>query len=111
MHSKDFTATKEFYSSVLGWSFEPVSDTDEFRYATGQLDGEGIVGVMDAASFLPAEVPSMWTVYFATADIDASTEKVVAAGGRVIRPVEMTPFGRIAEYRPDRRDVQAARRG
>ncbi|HTZ43126.1 MAG TPA: VOC family protein [Jatrophihabitans sp.] len=98
LHSKNFAASREFYAAVLGWGYQPMSDTDEFRYFTGQVNGETVAGLMDSASFLPAEVPSMWTVYFATADIDATVEKVVAAGGRVIRPPETTPFGRIGEF-------------
>jgi predicted enzyme related to lactoylglutathione lyase len=97
LHSKDFEASKSFYSQVFGWQLEPTSDTDEFRYYTGQVDGAPVAGMMDSASFLPPEVPSMWTVYFSAADIDVACEKATAAGGRVIRPPENTPFGRIAE--------------
>ena len=97
LHSKDFEASKNFYGEVFGWQYEPTSDTDEFRYYVGQIDGAPVAGLMDSAKFLPPEVPSMWTVYFSVADIDVACEKVTAAGGRVIRPPENTPFGRIAE--------------
>ncbi|MFL6161311.1 MAG: VOC family protein [Jatrophihabitantaceae bacterium] len=97
LHSKDFETSKSFYSQVFGWQLEPTSDTDEFRYCTGQVNGEPVAGVMDSARFLPPEVPSMWTVYFSTADVDAACERATAGGGRLIRPPEDTPFGRIAE--------------
>lgn len=97
LHSKDFEASKRFYAEVFGWQFEPTSDTDDFRYFTGQVGGEPVAGMMDAKQFLPAEVPSMWTVYFSVADVDAACEQVTAGGGRVTRPPEDTPFGRIAE--------------
>jgi uncharacterized protein len=97
LHSKDFEASKNFYGEVFGWQYEPTSDTDEFRYYVGQIDGGPVAGLMDSAKLLPPEVPSMWTVYFSVADIDVTCEKVTAAGGRVIRPPENTPFGRIAE--------------
>jgi predicted enzyme related to lactoylglutathione lyase len=97
LHSKDFEASKGFYAEVFGWQLEPTSDTDDFRYVTGQIGGEPVAGMMDSQRFLPPEVPSMWTVYFSVADIDAACEKATAGGGRVLRPPEDTPFGRIAE--------------
>jgi len=97
LHSKDFEASKNFYSQVFGWQLEPTSDTDEFRYYTGQLGGESVAGLMDSRTILPPEIPSMWTMYFSVDDIDAACERATAAGGRVIRPPEDTPFGRMAE--------------
>ncbi|HEU5270508.1 MAG TPA: VOC family protein [Jatrophihabitans sp.] len=98
LHSKDFEASKRFYAEVFGWQLEPTSDTDDFRYYTGQVDGQPVAGLMDSSKFLPPEVPSMWTVYFSVPDIDAAAEKVTAAGGRAVRPPEDTPFGRLGEF-------------
>jgi hypothetical protein len=53
--------------------------------------------MMDAASVLPAEAPSRWSVYFTVADVDATIAKLTELGGSVLRPAEDTPFGRIAE--------------
>lgn len=98
LHSKDFEASARFYAEVFGWQLEPTSDTDDFRYSTGQIDGQPVAGLMDSSKFLPPEVPSMWTVYFSVPDIDRAAEKVTAGGGRVLRPPEDTPFGRIGEF-------------
>jgi uncharacterized protein len=98
LHTNDFAASTRFYQDVFGWQLEVTSDTDEFRYVTGQVNGESVAGVMDAHSYLPADQPSAWTLYFSVADIDAASEKVTAGGGRVIRPAENTPFGRIGEF-------------
>ncbi len=97
VHSKDFAATVPFYASVFGWQMEKTSDTDEFRYFTGQVDGESVAGIMDSAGFLPPEVPSHWAVYFSVADADATIATAVELGGKVLRPAENTPFGRIAD--------------
>ena len=51
---------------------------------------------MDAAGYLPAEVPSNWQVYFAVADADAAIEKAVSMGARVVEGPEDSPFGRLA---------------
>ena len=97
LHTKDFETSKSFYAEVFGWQFEANSDTDEFRYFTGQVGGQTVAGLMDAKWTLPPEIPSLWTVYFSSADIDAACERVTAGGGKVVRQPEDTPFGRIAE--------------
>ncbi|HJQ01288.1 MAG TPA: VOC family protein [Jatrophihabitans sp.] len=97
LHSKDFPASKDFYGAVFGWNYQVMGDTDEFRYVTGQVDGQDVLGMMDASGYLPAEVPSHWAVYFSVEDVDAACAKAVELGGSVIRPAEDTPFGRIAD--------------
>lgn len=96
-HSKNFPTSKSFYGTVFGWELEPMSDTDDFRYVIAKVDGESVAGLMDSSSFLPAEVPSHWAVYFSVADADAAASKVAELGGTVVRPPEDTPFGRIAD--------------
>ena len=96
-HSKDFPASLDFYTKVFGWTIDKTSDTDEFRYFQGQINGETVAGLMDSKSFLPPEVPSHWAVYFSVEDVDATIEKVKANGGTVLRGAEDTPFGRIAD--------------
>jgi predicted enzyme related to lactoylglutathione lyase len=97
LHSKNFAASTEFYTSVFGWGIEKTGDTDEFRYYQGQINGETVAGMMDSAGFLPEQVPSHWAVYFSVPDTDEALAKVVELGGSVIRPAEDTPFGRIAD--------------
>ncbi|MCW2540391.1 MAG: Glyoxalase/bleomycin resistance protein/dioxygenase [Frankiales bacterium] len=97
VHSKDFPATVAFYEKIFGWTIEKTGDSDEFRYYQGQINGQTVAGMMDSKSFLPAEVPSHWAVYFSVADADESIAKVIELGGTVLRPAEDTPFGRIAD--------------
>jgi predicted enzyme related to lactoylglutathione lyase len=64
-----------------------------------QADAEDALipaGIMDASSFLPAEAPANWHVYFAVDNADETVEKTLARGGTVIQPAEDTPFGRNA---------------
>jgi predicted enzyme related to lactoylglutathione lyase len=95
--SKNFAASCAFYIAVFGWELEVMSDTDEFRYSTAKVDGETVAGLMDAASFLPEQVPSHWAVYFSVTDVDAAAARLVQLGGTVTRPAEDTPFGRMAD--------------
>jgi predicted enzyme related to lactoylglutathione lyase len=96
-HSKDFQGSKRFYETVFGWGWEIAGDTDDFRYYTPTVDGQAVGGMMDSASFLPAEVPSHWAVYFQVDSADDTVAKAVAEGATVLRPAEDTPYGRLVD--------------
>ena len=96
-HSKNFTASTAFYGSVFGWGWEVAGDTDDFRYRSATVDGHGVAGMMDSVGFLPAEIPSHWTIYFEVDDADASIARALELGGSLVRPAEDTPFGRLAD--------------
>jgi hypothetical protein len=96
-HSKNFAASTAFYATVFGWTMDKTSDTDQFRYFQGQIDGETVAGLMDSVGFLPPELPSHWAVYFSVGDADEAVQTAVGMGGSLLRPAEDTPFGRIAD--------------
>lgn len=96
LHTRDHGAAIAFYEKAFGWETEVASDTDDFRYTTLGKGDDQAAGVMDAANFLPEGVPSLWTVYFRTADADADVAKAVALGATVVEPTEDTPYGRLA---------------
>jgi hypothetical protein len=98
LHTRSFATAIAFYRSVFGWDTETVGDTDEFRYSVMRdPSGEGeLAGIMDASAFLPADVPSHWSVYWQVDDVDAAAAKVTALGGSVVMGAEDTPHGRLA---------------
>lgn len=96
LHTKDYGTAVKFYQDVFGWDTDVMSDTPDFRYTTLGAGDAAKAGIMDAAGYLPAEVPSNWQVYFAVADADAAIEKAVSMGARVIDGPEDSPFGRLA---------------
>jgi predicted enzyme related to lactoylglutathione lyase len=96
LQSKDFGTAKEFYAEVFGWTYDVTSDTEGFRYLTAKVGDDQVAGLLDAAPFLPPEVPSHWAVYFNVADVDAAVATAVAAGASVQMAPEDTPFGRMA---------------
>ena len=72
-----------------------MSDTDEFRYTTlGEGEGQ-LAGIMDDSPY-PGDEPAHWDVYFAVSDADAAIARIEELGGRVVRPAEDTPYGRLA---------------
>ncbi|MEI2276989.1 VOC family protein [Paenarthrobacter ilicis] len=94
--SKDYAAAIAFYQNVFGWQTDVMSDTPEFRYTTLGSGDDSKAGIMDAAGFLPEQVPSMWSVYFCVENTDATVEKAIALGATVTQPAEDSPFGRLA---------------
>src|SRR4051794_35134443 len=72
LHTRAFDASCEFYRSVFDWNLDITADTPEFRYASLEIGGEPLAGVIDATSFLPEGVPPNWAVYFGVDDADAT---------------------------------------
>jgi uncharacterized protein len=96
LHTSDFQGSLAFYRDVFGLESMLVSDTDEFRYAVLSANGQQVAGVADDSAHLAAGASS-WRVYLWTEDVDASAAKVTELGGKVLRPAEDTPWGRLAE--------------
>jgi len=94
--SKDYAASVAFYQNAFGWQTSIMSDTDEFRYTTLGTGDAAVAGIMDAAGFLPEQVPSLWQFYLGVTDVDAALGAVVALDGSVVRGAEDTLFGRMA---------------
>jgi uncharacterized protein len=89
----DYPRALEFYANAFGWDVHTVGDSDEFRYSTLGKDEEALAGVMDVSGTDDSEG---WSVYFATADTDATVAAAEEAGGAVVRAAEDTPYGRMA---------------
>jgi predicted enzyme related to lactoylglutathione lyase len=96
LHTRDHDGSVAFYRDVFGWDTHVASDTPEFRYTTLGEGENQLAGIMDASGFLPEGIPAHWSVYFGTADTDASLAMIVALGGSVVMPAEDTPYGRLA---------------
>lgn len=90
---KDAEAARAFYAALFNWEYE-VGGADTGGYAMCTLRGLNAAGMMGAA---PAEMPTVWTTYLATDDVDATLAKVTAAGGTVMMPaMDVMQAGRMA---------------
>jgi predicted enzyme related to lactoylglutathione lyase len=97
LHTRDYDASVQFYRDVFGWDTHVQGDAPDFRYTTlGTGDGMQ-AGIMDASAFMDAGAAAQWSIYFGTADTDASLARIVELGGSVVLPAEDTPFGRLAQ--------------
>ena len=81
----DVEKCQRFYNTVFEWSFDSNVMPDYTVVRTGRDPSGGIMTT-------PNDVtgPRM-TAYFMVADIGATLEKIVAAGGTVLKPEEPIP--------------------
>ncbi|MFF6958974.1 VOC family protein [Streptomyces sp. NPDC008317] len=93
--SRDTTAAAAYYGSLFGWEFEPGGPASG-GYGTFVRDGATVaaLGPLQDTGAHPA-----WTVYFETADADATTAAVEENGGTVrVPPMDVFDQGRLASY-------------
>jgi hypothetical protein len=96
LHTKTYESVVDYYREVFAWDAHTAASEPGFRYTTYGTGDHQRAGIMDAAAFLPEEVPSHWSVYFAVADADATAARALELGGSVVLAAEDTPYGRLA---------------
>jgi predicted enzyme related to lactoylglutathione lyase len=82
--TRDVPAAEAFYAGLFGWEYVK-APTDGVSYLTirsGGRDAGGIIG-MDTQW---EGIPPHWAVYFGAADVNATVERIQAAGGKVHVP-------------------------
>jgi predicted enzyme related to lactoylglutathione lyase len=85
----DMAVGRAFYSAVLGWDIPPGNEAFG-GYTTASVGDSG------AAGFMPNDgsSPTVWTLYFATTDADATSAAIIANGGAVLVPtMQVGDFG------------------
>ena len=73
-----------------------MTDTSAYPYTMLVRGDEGLAGIVDAAAIPNSRDPAHWSVYFGSADTDATLARTVELGGRVVVGAEDTPYGRLA---------------
>ncbi|MFC4426548.1 VOC family protein [Deinococcus navajonensis] len=88
--------SKAFYRALFGWVYGETSE-EYGHYAMAFQDGKVATGL---APLPPgAEMPSNWTVYFASDDIAADAERVKALGGQaVMGPLQIGEQGQMGVF-------------
>jgi len=101
LQSRNRDAAMAFYTEVLGWSWVPMENTGGPEYFVAEIaakegDDKSNGGAMSVPDSAPAEMPSMWFVYFAVDNCDNSVDDALKLGGSLFFPaMEMGP-GRFA---------------
>ena len=98
VQTTDQDAAKQFYTSLLGWSYDdrPMPGNGSV-YSMALLNGETVAAIAPMPPGAPEGMPPMWNTYLAVDDVDAAVQKVGPAGGQVLmQPVDITDSGRMA---------------
>lgn len=83
----DVEAGKRFYGELFGWDFEEAYGGSVWA----RKEGEPVAALARKAD---GRLPTVWTVYFATPDVEALADRVWAAGGQVVTaPVPVGDLG------------------
>lgn len=81
-------AVRDFYGQVLGWVAEDLAMSDEqgdyADYMMKDAEGSGVSGICHARG-VNKDLPPQWILYVTVADINASLERCLALGGKVLK--------------------------
>ena len=80
----DATAIKDFYCDVVGWQADPLDlgEYHDFNIKT-PAEGEVITGICHARGS-NANLPPQWLIYIQVEDADASAQRCLSLGGKVL---------------------------
>ena len=86
----DVEAGTRFYGELFGWDFEEAYGGSVWA----RKEGRPVAALARKAD---GRLPTVWTVYFATPDVEALADRVWAAGGQVVTaPVPVGDLGMFA---------------
>lgn len=93
LYTADAKTAKAFYAALLGASADPMPGGLEY-YVMKHGD-DSLCGIMQIDPAWGA-MPTCWVNYFAVANADESAALITKLGGKIMGPVDDSPFGRIA---------------
>lgn len=91
--TSDPEAARLFYGRLFGWEFD-IGSEEYGNYTTCQLDDRAVAGMSGQPA--PEGMPTFWTTYLASDDVDAVAQRVSDNGGQIMMaPMDVMPFGRM----------------
>lgn len=94
LSTPDLDGARRFYGALLGWSFDP-SVAEMGNYTTARMHGGTVAAI--APKMPGMDMPTVWSVYLKTADLDATAKRFTSAGGNLqVPPMEIPGQGRMA---------------
>ncbi|HUS32292.1 MAG TPA: VOC family protein [Kofleriaceae bacterium] len=92
----DAEKARNFYKGLFDWTFF-VGGPETGHYSMGKLGDDNVAGLGQIQDGM--KMPSAWTVYFASDDLDATIEKIKANGGSVMMgPMDVMTEGRMGVF-------------
>ncbi len=95
--TSDIDAAQAFYEKAVGWTGKSAGMTGmDYRiFSAGETMVAGLMSIPEEAAKMG--VPPNWTGYVGVADVDASTAKIKALGGKVYKePTDIPGVGRFS---------------
>ncbi|MEW2529590.1 VOC family protein [Streptomyces sp. NPDC047071] len=93
--TRETAEVAKFYRTLFGYT-EEASGAPDADFLTLFLEGRAVASVHGVGSALPRDRGAYWMTYFEAADVDATVERAVGLGGRLVRPAREGTHGRIA---------------
>lgn len=83
LNTPDLEGARRFYGGLLGWTFDE-GDPEMGHYAMCRRDGKTVAGI---APMMPGQdMPTMWSVYLKSSDVEETARKISANGGTILAP-------------------------
>jgi len=83
----DAAAASSFYRGVIGWSSQPTTRADRVEHDLMAADGTTVATIRDAGG-ANQDLPQVWMLHLAVADLAASLERVAQLGGEVVATLD-----------------------
>lgn len=94
--SPDPEASRNFYHALFGWEYD-IGGPEFGGYATAKKGTLNTAGIGGQPPGMPANVPAVWQLYFASGDLKADVARAQQLGAKELYPVmEVGAFGGMA---------------
>jgi len=91
--TSDPEGARTFYSGLFGWEFD-IGGPETGQYANCLVRGRKVAGIGGEPA--PEGMPTGWTTYIATDDLDATTKLIADNGGTLMmEPMDVLQYGRM----------------
>jgi len=81
---EDAEQVRDFYSAVVGWTFEKVSLGDYEDYNMIHPEDKAVVAGICHKRGVNKNIPSQWLNYVLVDNLDSSIKQCVAHGGKIV---------------------------
>ncbi len=90
LSTNDTDAATEFYSALFGWSANVNKSPTGADYTMFSIEDRPAAGMLEIQPEW-GDMPSSWSIYIGTDDLDAALEKAKSMGGNSFMPVMEVP--------------------
>jgi len=99
LNTPDLAGAQRFYGALLGWTFDEGAPEMGY-YAICRRDGQSVAGI--APKMPGMDIPSMWSVYLKSSDLDASARQIEAGDAELLNLEGKIPPGKnLSPRRPE----------